>query len=58
MGWTILIVFFVVLAFLSDIDAAKRRKRVDEAYNGFNPEAVHGHRKFPTDAALKKAGLI
>ena len=51
-------VIFLLIAMAQDRTAAAKRKRVDDAYKGFNPEAVHGHRKLPTDEALKKAGLI
>ena len=58
MEWTILIVIFVVLAVLSDIGAAKKRKRVFDAYHGFNPNAAHGSARYANKDDLKKARLF
>lgn len=54
----VMIALVVLMAWAQDRTEAAKRKRVHDAYNGFNPKAVHGHRNLPTDEALKKAGLI
>jgi len=62
MGWTILIVFFVVLAVLSDMGQASKRKRRKEAYE-FAPVAYNNPNsaassRWADDGMLKAAGLF
>jgi type IV secretory pathway TraG/TraD family ATPase VirD4 len=55
MEWVI--AFGVLMALLSEIGAANKRKRLKEAYE-FGPAKAHGVARFATKEDLKRAGLF
>ena len=57
LGWVVIVIVVLMVA-AHDAEQKGKKKRVDDAYKGFNPQPVHGQRKFETDDALKKKGLI
>jgi type IV secretion system protein VirD4 len=58
MEWAIVVIFVVFIAVVSDIGAAKKRKRVEEATEGFNPIAALGSAREAIKDDLKRADLF